>query len=257
MLSRPGTIFNACRDIVCEEFRAASITMKTTREQGKEIDPVLSPKRKNTQKETVKEIPKGKDPKKPVRQESQARWHACNATHQECSHCDCKSGTRIWREKCVFKHTGEAGEETNGKGTTAITSDERKEFNLCVEWWPYNDVLSTTDSEGKIEWILVKKQFRVRYCHNGARHFRFRERENDHRKELSSEDPENDRNPNSLAFEDFASTVGSTLRRTGTGSRVGTAQHVLQNPRDVPRKQRCILQNNNCHRSCLPDRNQP
>ena len=59
-----------------EDMRAASSTMRTKREQGKEEEADLRPKREDMRKETDKEISKGKDPKVPVRQESQINWSA-------------------------------------------------------------------------------------------------------------------------------------------------------------------------------------
>ena len=53
-----------------EEIRAASSTMWTRKREQRKEDPVLSPWRENTRKETDKEISKRQDPKVPVRQES-------------------------------------------------------------------------------------------------------------------------------------------------------------------------------------------
>ena len=65
------------KDTVCEEIRAVSSTdVNKKGEQRKEEDPVLSPKREDTRKKTEKEISKGKDPKVPVRQESQVNLSA-------------------------------------------------------------------------------------------------------------------------------------------------------------------------------------
>ena len=66
------TVINGPRkDTVRQEIRAASGTTYPKKEQGKEEDPVLSPKREDTRKETEKEISRGMDPKVLVRQESQ------------------------------------------------------------------------------------------------------------------------------------------------------------------------------------------
>ena len=55
--------FNGPRkDSAREEIRAASHDVQK-REQGKEEDPVLSPKREDTRIETEKAISKGKDPR--------------------------------------------------------------------------------------------------------------------------------------------------------------------------------------------------
>ena len=81
--------------------------------------------------------------------------------------------TRMLRDMCVFKHTGKASEEKYGKGTIAMKSDETRELiQLCIGWRPNNYVLC----EESIQ--------------SGERQIRTREREKDHRKDLSSEDPE-------------------------------------------------------------------
>ena len=84
---------------------------------------------KKHRKETEKEISKGKDPKVQIRQESQrirsapiSRWdtakrnvHVIIGTHQ---HVHTRNAH--WRDTCVFKHKGSAGEEqTDGQGTIA------------------------------------------------------------------------------------------------------------------------------------------
>ena len=90
------------------------------------------------------EISKGKGPMVPVRQESQINRSAlisqkgqchkestCDYWHPPECHHKSKGGCK-WRDSCVFKHTSKAGEEENGKGTKAVTSEDTKEFNCVV-----------------------------------------------------------------------------------------------------------------------------
>ena len=54
-----------------------------------------------------------------------------------------KSWIENWETR-VYSSTQAKKVKKNGEGTIATTSDETKEFN-CVEWRPYNYVLSSID----------------------------------------------------------------------------------------------------------------
>ena len=58
----------------------------------------------------------------------------------------------------------------------------------CVLNGGHTTTLSARSTLRKIGWTLAKKQFRAQYCRGSGRHFRTREREQDHRTEFFSGD---------------------------------------------------------------------
>ena len=73
----------------------------------------------------------------------------------------------------------------------------------CVLNGGHTTTLSARSTLRKIGWTLAKKQFRAQYCRGSGRHFRTREREQDHRTEFFSGDEKNDCNPNAPTYEDL------------------------------------------------------
>ena len=157
----------------------------------------------------------------------------CNHWHPlECSYCKSKSGCK-WGDACVFQ----AHRQSPRKNCHKFRRD--KEIPLCNEWPPYNDVLSTIDTEEI--WMATKKQFRVWYCRNAEKQLRTRERERakDHRKESLQRGPRNYRNPNASSHEDLHRQRSQHCEEQ---ARVEAwVLHTVKTKIRVPRKQRYVF----------------
>ena len=103
------------RPAFARRFVQVPARVNTQREEGKEEDPVLLPTREDTLKETEKEIPKGKDPKVPIRQASRCanlfnrssarrNPHAIVGTHQNAHTTNAKVDANGDICLCVLAH---------------------------------------------------------------------------------------------------------------------------------------------------------
>ena len=81
---------------------------------------------------------------------------SCDCCHlPEYSHNKSQSGCQ-WRGACVFKHTGQAGEDKNGRRTIAITTGETKEFS-CVLKGGHTTTFSERSILRRFGWTLQRR----------------------------------------------------------------------------------------------------
>ena len=134
--------------------------------------------------ETEKEIPKGKDPKVPVRQKSQIiryatilrrknatkNSHAMIGTHQNAhtTNPDVDATGRI------RAHSSTQEKSVKTKVVLAQKLEEPKELNCVLKDGQGNTF--ATRFYKKIGWPPTEERFRVRCCRSAERHFRTREK---------------------------------------------------------------------------------
>ena len=122
----------------------ARCKQKRNREKKKISFPVRS--EKTSRKEMEKEVSNGKDAKVQVGQESQINQSAHIFQKEQCQN---KSTSDHWHQPECSHTSNQKVDEVNATGTIAIIG-RNKGIQLCMEWRPYNCVLSTIDT-GKLE----------------------------------------------------------------------------------------------------------
>ena len=79
-----------------------------------------------------------------------------------------------WRDTCVSKLTGKAGEDTNGNATIAIQVEETQEL-FCVSKDGEGSTFTVRSLLQKTGWPPTNKEFRARDCRNAVRDIRMRQ----------------------------------------------------------------------------------
>ena len=140
---------------------------------------------RSIEKRRKKFIPKGKDPKVPVRQEGQTsqypiifkRSYAKGNPHSligpECSHYKPKKWMHMGKYAYIQAHK----KTWRSVGMQSLPHILKKHIELdCVLQDGQRDTFSARSIWKKIGWPPTKKQFRVRYCRNAEWHFRKRKK---------------------------------------------------------------------------------